>query len=73
MAWPWGQGQLLEIIRAVSPAPRGLPCLLQQPPLTFPLSCLAWPLTQLGITLGVAALSWSWIRLAWVCRLAQPP
>lgn len=62
MAWLWGQGQLLGIVRALSPAPHGPPCLLQQPPLTFPLSCPAQPFTQFGLTLGgycsLTALWW---------------
>lgn len=51
------------IIRTVSPAPHGLPRLLQQPSPSFPLSRLSELLAQLGLTLvgycSLVALWWS--------------
>ena len=77
VAWLWGQGQHVGIIKAVSPAPHGLPCLLQQPPPdpSLVLPCIA--LRPARVNPGWSPLShgsWvgSWIQPVWVCSVAQP-
>lgn len=61
MAWLWRRGRLVGVIRAGSPAPRGLPCWLQRSPLPFALPSLSGPLASLGLTLdGYCSLADLW-------------